>query len=605
MRIALVGLSPRVRGCAFYYLYELASMKTTENSSPLNPRLSLKCVLRLRCVCVAFALRFLIACYSRVSSLLIYCRARVCASRPRVLLEEACKEGLTWTSHILTSCGVVWFPPYRHRRYIILEPTARVQVFKIPLRSLPDERQTTYRTLRQEVRNVFAEAVDLSEFDIFVNVPQNQSTHNNLSSHSLQPSPVSTLTPSPRDSTTPFFSQLPVIMPSVMSTAPTVGMPARGDRSAPQFDPKQPRELRRYFADLDFHFARTGTVDDEQKKKHACRYVDIDTSELWEAIPQFADATVAYADFMLAIYALYPGSEEERKWSVADMDKLVGERSRLGIISLADLGDYYRQFLAITTFLRNKSRLSEAEQSRAFARGFQSEMWTRVSQRLQLKLPDHFPDDPYSLEAIHEAARYVLHGTQSTLLTIVSSTAAVTTTSPTAPSPSAEVKTEDIATILEKLSESFIKALATQHASRTAPTDRPARGSSACNFCGGLDHFMRECLIALEFIRAGKCKRNVDGKITLPTGAFVPRDIPGQWFKDRIDEWHRRNPGQLGVAQMMYRVLANGIANVADPPKQIIVTRDSHPRLLDAPIQLTAQEHVKSLEHELFQLRHT
>ena len=118
MRIALVGLSPRVRGCAFYYLYELASMKTTENSSPLSPRLSLKCVLRLRCICVAFALRFLIACYNRVSPLLIYHHACVCTSRPCVLLEEACKEGLTWTSHILTSCGVVWFPPYRHRRYI-------------------------------------------------------------------------------------------------------------------------------------------------------------------------------------------------------------------------------------------------------------------------------------------------------------------------------------------------------------------------------------------------------------------------------------------------------------------------------------------------------
>src|ERR1700754_4933662 len=55
MRIALVGLSPHVRGCTFYYLYELASMKTTENSSPLSPRLSLKCVLRLRCVCVAIS----------------------------------------------------------------------------------------------------------------------------------------------------------------------------------------------------------------------------------------------------------------------------------------------------------------------------------------------------------------------------------------------------------------------------------------------------------------------------------------------------------------------------------------------------------------------
>jgi len=73
--------------------------------------------------------------------------------------------------------------------------------------------------------------------------------------------------------------------------------------------------------------------------------------------------------------------------------------------SLGDLGDYYRQFYTITTFLRGKQRLSAAEQSRAFVQGFQPDLWSRISQRLQLKLPDHFPDDPYDLIEIHEAAQ--------------------------------------------------------------------------------------------------------------------------------------------------------------------------------------------------------
>ena len=63
------------------------------------------------------------------------------------------------------------------------------------------------------------------------------------------------------------------------------------------------------------------------------------------------------------------------------------------------------------TFLRSKTRLSEAEQSRAFVHGFPPDLWRTVSQRLQLKLPDHFPDDPYPLLDILEAAQYVLHGT--------------------------------------------------------------------------------------------------------------------------------------------------------------------------------------------------
>ena len=383
-------------------------------------------------------------------------------------------------------------------------------------------------------------------------------------------------------------------------------MPARGDRSAPQFNTKQPRELRRYFADLEYCFGRAQIVDDAEKKKHACRFVDVDTSELWESLAEFADITKTYAEFCQAIYALYPGSEEERKWSVADMDKLVGERSRLGVLSLGDLGEYHRQFLAITTFLIGKMRLSAAEQSRAFARGFQVELWARISQRLQLKLPDHFPDDPYPLDAILEAAQYVLHGTTSTLL--------IASTNSTTNPVKAEIKTEDLAAILERVTETFVKALSSQQQTNRATTsDRPPRpypsSGGNCNFCGSTDHFIRNCTEVLEYINAGKCKRNTEGKVILPSGAYVPRDITGQWLRDRIDEWHRRNPNQLAAGQMMYRVLANGISSTAEPEpsRPVLATRQTHPNLFDnstlPTLQLTAQERIDSLERELYQLR--
>ena len=245
-------------------------------------------------------------------------------------------------------------------------------------------------------------------------------------------------------------------------------MPSRGDRSAPKFDPKQPRELRRYFDDLDFAFGRAAVTTDEAKKQHTCRYVDVDTSELWETLEEYTDAAKTYDEFKEAVYALYPGSEEERKWSVADMDQLVGERSRIGILLLSDLGEYHRQFLAITTFLIGKGRLSTAEQSRAFVRGFPPDLWQTISQRLQLKYPDHFPDDPYPLIDIHQAARYALHGTSTAQVT---SSAAAST--PNARPATSDVKTEDLAAILERITESFVKALAAM--ATTVRADRPPR----------------------------------------------------------------------------------------------------------------------------------
>src|ERR1700728_4681332 len=155
-------------------------------------------------------------------------------------------------------------------------------------------------------------------------------------------------------------------------------IPARGDRTAPQFDPSQPRQLRRYFGDLNFHFARLQITDDQERKGHCCRYVDLDTAELWESISEFSNRNKSFADFTQAIYKSYPGSGEEHRWLVADLEKLVEERSRIGVHSLGDLGDYYRHFIAITTFLRSKSRLSAAEESRTFAKGFQHELWDRI-----------------------------------------------------------------------------------------------------------------------------------------------------------------------------------------------------------------------------------
>jgi hypothetical protein len=384
-------------------------------------------------------------------------------------------------------------------------------------------------------------------------------------------------------------------------------MPSRGDRSAPKFDPKQPRELRRYFSDLDSHFARASITDAAAKKANACSYVDVDTSELWESLSEFSDATKTYLEFVAAIYALYPGSEEERKWSVADMDKVVGERSRLGVISLGDLGEYYRQFLAITRFLRSKNRLSEAEQSRAFARGFQPDLWNRIASRLQLKLPDHFPDDPYKLDDIHEAARYVLHGTPSTILnttiqTISTSTSSATSTTPT----ETPIKNEEILQLVERMIESFMKAVPSQNSERTNPSDRPPR-RPGCHFCGSLEHFIGECQVVLEYIRAGKCKRDVDNRIVLSTGAFIPRNIPGALFKDRIDEWHRRNPNQLAAGQLMLGVVSNSISESPVSASLSLATRRTHPDLLDSSLSLstplTAQERIDSLERELFQLR--
>jgi hypothetical protein len=131
-------------------------------------------------------------------------------------------------------------------------------------------------------------------------------------------------------------------------------MPPRGHGSAPKFTPDVPRELQRYFKELELLFGPAQVVDDMEKKKHTCRYVDIDMADLWEAIPEF-DVTKTFDEFKSTIFKLYPGSESECKWTIADMDKLVGEQLRMGILDVSDLGNYYRVFYTIAQFLLTKN----------------------------------------------------------------------------------------------------------------------------------------------------------------------------------------------------------------------------------------------------------
>ena len=71
-------------------------------------------------------------------------------------------------------------------------------------------------------------------------------------------------------------------------------MPTHGERGAPQFNPAKPCRLHCFFDDLNFQFAQSEVVDEVERKGHALWFVDYNTMELWEILPEFANTTVLY-----------------------------------------------------------------------------------------------------------------------------------------------------------------------------------------------------------------------------------------------------------------------------------------------------------------------
>ena len=182
-------------------------------------------------------------------------------------------------------------------------------------------------------------------------------------------------------------------------------MPARGEHAAPTFDRTKPRELVRFFKELEYLFKRAELDDEEEKKEHVLRYVEFEVEQIWKSFPEYADATKKYIDFKAAILVHYPDAAGDYVYSLRDMDLLIGERQRLGIANMLDLADYHLKFLTITTWLIDKEQLGTLEQQRGYLRVFQPRLLGAINNRLQMKYPDQHPNIPYKIQDVYEAAR--------------------------------------------------------------------------------------------------------------------------------------------------------------------------------------------------------
>ena len=227
----------------------------------------------------------------------------------------------------------------------------------------------------------------------------------------------------------------------------------------------------------------------------------------------------AHQKFVDTVYKLYPRSDAERHWSITDMDKLVGETSRVEILLLTDLVKYHRVFIAITTFLIVKNHISTLEQSCAFACSFPQKLWGKVSHQLQLKFPDHFPDDPYTLEQIHDTMSFSL--TLDDMCTPTPTSISIAKAEPT-----------KLTTLIDIMKQAIAK-LSMQNGQ--APQSKPLAMASCylhCQFCRG-EHWKSSCKVLKEYICNRKCMLHDDGCVTLPGGCFIPRAIAGKTFREQ------------------------------------------------------------------------
>jgi hypothetical protein len=346
-------------------------------------------------------------------------------------------------------------------------------------------------------------------------------------------------------------------------------LPGRGKRSAPSFDGSA-EELGCYFVELEALYDQHVVTTNLHKKQGALKYLaTVALKRTWRASDTFMDAAKTYEDFKKEIHEYYPGSSEDI-YTIHHIDALVGGHTRLGVQNAAELGDFHLQFRMISKYLIDKSRMSQAEQTRGFLHALQPELENKVKQRLQITKPQHNLQDPYALKDLYKATGYCLLGSAP-----VGSMDAIRSDLSLSPSPPTDIKTElqskvqsAIKTAMSEVTEMFKNIFAAQaqlsgsrqvnSSQMRAPnvTRPPPDQSNAgkCNFCGEPGHHMCDCKVVNEYVCLGKCKRNHENQVVLPSGATVPRSVAGVWLHNRINEYHRLNPNQQGVVQMLCEV---------------------------------------------------
>ncbi|KIJ09421.1 hypothetical protein PAXINDRAFT_17481, partial [Paxillus involutus ATCC 200175] len=339
-------------------------------------------------------------------------------------------------------------------------------------------------------------------------------------------------------------------------------MPLRGTKDTPKFQGKIIAELLRFLEDVGI-LADQAQLDHAGKIRAAIRYAALDEAELWETLESATAVPADWANFVTAIKQLYPGCEGADRYYRSDLHNLVQEYRVKPMKNREELGEYHRKFQKVAAHLISMDKLSVNERDLLFLDGLPHALAVPVRARLQYKVPDVHPSDPYPMASTLEAVNFSSPDVPATTSIDAakepssSPAAPAQTTAPpaTAPAPGTVMKQE-----------------------YPAPGSQAAR-IATCAFCQDPSHFVPSCQLALAYINKGKLSRR-NGRLCMPDGSPIPRI-----------------QGVYGMRNVVDHLLAQPAASTESASSSGFV-RDPPPHIT-AALYTTAYGDDNSLEMEL------
>ncbi|KAG6882134.1 hypothetical protein C0993_011805, partial [Termitomyces sp. T159_Od127] len=295
-------------------------------------------------------------------------------------------------------------------------------------------------------------------------------------------------------------------------------------------------------------------------------YVTYNTAKTWTSLPKFAATTIpigdqvaaaiSYKNWKEAAICLYPGMEESTCYTVNELHQLVQDNFDLSAYTLGTFLMYYQEFQKISWWLLQHGKIHANEERRLFQQGIPTSLWAKIARRLEILKPTHHPEDPYDVKDVYEAGNWHLKGTDTSvgiprakgILPVLTQPQVANNTVLT----DSYIKKEDMEAAISAAVALAMTQIETMINTQFSTPRTFNAANSLCHFCGELGHTMSRgrCNTLEQYIRLGRVRRGTDSKVVLSTGANIPNYPELKSYQERVDEWHRCNPGNIAAGTL-------------------------------------------------------
>ena len=167
-------------------------------------------------------------------------------------------------------------------------------------------------------------------------------------------------------------------MSTSMATG-VLGMPVPESRRAPEFNSRNPEELKEFLEEFEELAERHGLMT-KKKTKIVVKYIDKETKKFWKRLKGYGDD---YVILKRKIIGAYSKTLLEDKLTVAKLVKLVKKLAKGSIKDEEDLDTYYRKFWIVAADLVETDVINKKQHDEYFWKGLPRELRYAISDRLE------------------------------------------------------------------------------------------------------------------------------------------------------------------------------------------------------------------------------